>query len=105
MSSEAYTLQVLIYDATLNFSRWSTLSFTVAENDSVTGTLEYTGAPTQLSGKRIPGQGGSKDDYELDGAGVSLRLSAYPDFGAQYPVAGVGSINAPGPFYIIGKRS
>jgi hypothetical protein len=105
MGSEAYNLQVLIYDATLNFSRWSTLSFTVEENNSITGTLEYTGPPTQLTGQRIPGEGGSKVDYELDGAGVSIRLSAYPDFGTQYPVAGVGSIDAPGPFYIIGKRS
>jgi len=103
MSSQAYSLQVLIYDATLSFSRWSALSFSVAADDSVTGTLEYTNPYTQLTGKRIPGQG--KDDYELDGKGVSIRLSAYPDFGAQYPVAGVGSINAPGPFYIIGKRS
>ena len=110
MSSQAYNLQVLVYDPTLNFSRWSTLSFTVAADDSVTGTLEYTNPVTQLTGKRIPGAG-SQDSYELEGGGagdsmtVSIRLSSYPAFGAQLPVAGVASINEQAPYYIIGKLS
>ena len=108
MSGQAYNLQVLIYDSTLNYSRWSTMSFTVAADDSVTGTLEYTNPITQLTGKRVAG---SQDSYELDGGGagdsmkVSIRLSSYPAFGSQFPVAGVASINEQGPYYIIGKRS
>lgn len=108
MSSQAYNLQVLIYDSTLNFSRWSTLSFTVAADDSVTGSLEYTNPITQLTGRRITGP---QDSYELEGGGagdsmkVSIRLSSYPAFGSQFPVAGVASINEQGPYYIIGKRS
>ena len=107
MSGEAYNLQVLIYDSTLNFSRWSTLSFTVAADDSLTGSLEYTNPITQLTGRRIPGP---QDSYELEGGGgasmkVSIRLSSYPAFGSQFPVAGVASINEQGPYYIIGKTS
>lgn len=108
MSSQAYNLQVLVYDPTLNFSRWSTLSLTVAPDNSVTGTLEYTNPVTPLTGKRIPGP---QDSYELEGGGagdsmtVSIRLSSYPAFGAQLPVAGVASINEQGPYYIIGKLS
>lgn len=104
MSSQAYSLQVLIYDSTLNFSRWSTLSFTVAADDSVTGVLEYTNPITQLTGRRIPGTD-SQDRYELDGGGVSIRLSSYPAFGSQFPVAGVASINEQGPYYILGRQS
>ena len=110
MSSQAYSLQVLIYDSTLSFSRWSTLSFTVTADDSVTGTLEYTNPITKLTGKRIPGPG-SQDSYELEGGGagdsmkVSIRLSSYPAFGSQFPVTGVASINEQGPYYIIGKLS
>jgi len=110
MSSQAYRLQVLIYDSSMNYSRWSTLSFTVAADDSVTGTLEYTNPITQLTGKRIPGPG-SQDSYELEGGGagdsmkVSVRLSSYPAFGSQFPVTGVASISEQGPYYIIGKLS
>jgi hypothetical protein len=108
MSSQAYNLQVLIYDPTLNFSRWSTLSLMVAADNTVTGTLEYTNPMTQLTGRRIPG---TQDDYELEGGGaedsmkVSIRMSSYPAFGSQLPVAGVATINEQGPYYIIGKLS
>ena len=108
MSSESYNLQILVYDSTLNFSRWSTLSLTVAPDNSVTGTLEYTNPITQVTGRRIPGP---QDSYELEGGGagdsmkVSIRISSYPAFGSQLPVAGVASINEQGPYYIIGKRS
>ena len=104
MISSRYELQVLVYDATLNYSRWVALSLTVAPDDSVTGSFEFTNPVAQLTGRRIPGTDGSQDHYELDGGGVSLRLLAYPAFGAQYPVAGVGSINESKPYYIIGKQ-
>ena len=103
MSSQTYNFQVLVYDSTLNFSRWATLSFTVAADDSVTGSFEYNGPVTQLTGKRIPV--GAQDNYELDGVGVSIRLSSYPAFGSQLPVAGVASILEAMPYYIIGKLS
>jgi hypothetical protein len=108
MSSQSYSLQVLIYDSTLNYSRWSTLSLTIAPDNSVTGTLEYTNPITKLTGMRIPGAD-SQDSYELvggsdgDSMAVSIRLSSYPAFGAQFPIAGVASINQQGPYYIIGK--
>jgi hypothetical protein len=105
MSTQIYNLQVLVYDATLNYSRWATLSFTVAPDNSVTGSFEYSGPTTQLIGKRVPGSDGAQDSYELDGGGVSIRLSAYPAFGAEFPVAGVASINEAGPYFIIGKQS
>ena len=75
MSSQIYNLQVLVYDATLNYSRWATLSFTVAPDNSVIGSFEYSGPTTELVGKKTPGTGSSKDDYELDGRGVSIRFS------------------------------
>jgi hypothetical protein len=105
VNSSAYTLQVLVYDATLNYNRWASLSFTVAPDDSVSGTFEYTNPVTELTGRRIPGPDGSQQSYELDGAGVSLRFSMYPAFGAQCPVAGVGSINESMPYFFIGKRA
>ena len=105
MSSQIYNLKVLVYDATLNYSRWATLSFTVAPDNSVTGSFEYSGPTTELIGKKIPGTGGSKDDYELDGGGVSLRFSSYPAFGSEFPVAGVASISESGPYFVIGKQA
>jgi hypothetical protein len=102
MSSQDYKLQLLIYDATLNASNWAELSFAVAADDSVTGSFVYIGPSMELTGRRIPGPGGSQDNYELGGAEVSMRLSSYPAY-AQFPVAGVASINEQGPFYIIGK--
>ena len=97
-------LQVLVYDATLNYSRWATLSFTVAPDNSVTGSFEYSGPTTQLSGRMIPGID-SQDSYQLDGGGVSIRISSYPSFGSEFPVAGVASINESAPYFIIGKQS
>ena len=105
MSSETYNLQILVYDATLNYSRWATLSFTVAPDNSITGSFEYSGPTTVLSGKRIPGSDGTEDAYLLDGGGVSIRISSYPDFGGEFPVAGVASINESGPYFLIGKQS
>jgi hypothetical protein len=105
MSSQTYNLQILVYDATLNYSRWATLSFTVAPDNSASGSFEYSGPTTQLVGKKIPGAGGSQDSYELDGGGVSLRFSSYPAFGSEFPVAGVGSINEAGPYFLIGKQA
>jgi len=105
MSNEAHNLQILVYDATLNYSRWATLSFTVSPDNSLTGSFEYSGPTTVLSGKRIPGSDGTEDFYLLDGGGVSLRISSYPDFGADFPVAGVASINESGPYFLIGKQS
>lgn len=105
MSSQIYNLQILVYDSTLNYSRWATLSFTVASDDSVTGSFEYFGPITSLIGKRIPGTHGSQDQYELDGGGVSIRISSYPAFGPQFPVAGVASISESGPYFMIGKQS
>ncbi len=105
MSSQTYNLQVLVYDATLNYSRWASLSFTVAPDNSVTGTFEYSGPTTELVGKRILGTDGSQDSYELDGGGVSIRISSYPSFGSEFPVAGVASINESGPYFLIGKQS
>jgi|SRR5882672_11336329 len=105
MSSQTYNLQILVYDATLNYSRWATLAFTVAPDNSVTGSLEYSSATTELVGKRIPGTDASSDSYALDGGGVSIRISSYPAFGSQFPVAGVASINASGPYFMIGKPS
>jgi hypothetical protein len=105
MSSQIYNLQVLVYDATLNYSRWATLSFTVAADNSVTGSLDYSGPTTKLVGKRIPGTDGSQDQYELDGDGVSIRFSSYPAFGSEFPVAGVASISEAGPYFMIGRQS
>lgn len=105
MSNETYNLQILVYDATLNYSRWATLSFTVAPDNSVTGSFEYSGPTIELTGKRNPGGDSSQDSYELDGGGVSLRFSSYPAFGSEFPVAGVGSINESGPYFMIGKQS
>ena len=78
MGGQTYNLQVLVYDATLNYSRWAILSFAVAADNSVTGTFEYSVPTTNLVGKKIAGTDGSKDDYELDGGGVSIRFSSYP---------------------------
>jgi hypothetical protein len=102
MSSQTYKLQLLIYDATLNASSWAKLSFSVAADDTVTGSFVYIGPPMEVTGRRIPGPAGSQDNYELDGEEVSMRLSSYPAY-AQFPVAGVASINEQGPFYIMGK--
>src|SRR5260370_21321444 len=104
MSTQTYNLQVLVYDATLNYSRWATLSFTVAPDNSATGSFEYSGPTTQLAGERISG-GDGPDSYELDGGGVSLLFSSYPSFGSEFPVAGVASINESGPYFLIGKQS
>ncbi len=105
MSTQTYNLQVLVYDATLNYSRWATLSFTLAPDNSVTGSFEYSGPTTELVGKRIPGTDGAQDSYELDGGGVSIRFSSYPAFGSEFPVAGVASISESGPYFLIGKQS
>ena len=105
MSSQTYNLQILVYDATLNYSRWATLSFTVAPDNSVTGSFEYSGPTTELDGKRIPGTDSAQDSYELDGGGVSIRFSSYPAFGSEFPVAGVASISESGPYFLIGKQS
>ncbi len=105
MSTQTYNLQVLVYDATLNYSRWATLSFTLAPDNSVTGSFEYSGPTTELVGKRIPGTDGAQDSYELDGRGVSIRFSSYPAFGSEFPVAGVASISESGPYFLIGKQS
>ena len=105
MSTQTYNLQFLVYDATLNYSRWATLSFTVAPDNGVKGSFEYSGPTTDLTGQRIPGTDGSKDDYELDGGGVSIRFSSYTGFGSEFPVAGVASINESGPYFMIGKQS
>ena len=50
MGSQTYNLQVLVYDATLNYSRWATLSFVVAPDNGVTGTFDYSGPTTNLVG-------------------------------------------------------
>jgi len=60
---------------------------------------------TELVGKRIPGTDGSQDSYELDGGGVSIRISSFPSFGSEFPVAGVASISESGPYFLIGKQS
>ena len=39
MSTQTYNLQILVYDSTLNYSRWATLSFTVAGDNSLTGPI------------------------------------------------------------------
>jgi len=105
MSDTAYKLQVLVYEANLNSSTWATLSFTVAADDSIKGSFEYLGPAIELTGSRSPGSAGAQDNYQLDGEEVSIRLSSYPAFGAQFPVAGVAVINEAGPFYMIGKKS
>lgn len=104
MSSQIYNLQVLVYDPTLNYNRWATLSFTVAPDNSVSGSFEYSGPTVKLVGKRIS-DSVLPDIYELDGGGVSLRFSSYPAFGSVFPIAGVGSINESGPYFLIGKQS
>jgi hypothetical protein len=104
MSSQTYNLQVLVYDATLNYSRWATLSFTVAPDNSATGSFEYAGPTTALVGEMVPG-GDGPDRYLLDGGGFSLRFSSYPAFGSEFPIAGVASINEAGPYFLIGKQS
>lgn len=101
MSSPTHNFQILVYDSTLNYSRWSTLSLTVAADNTVTGAFEYSGAVTLLTGKKVPD--GPQDNYVLDGGDVSIRLSSYPTFGSQLPLAGVASIDQAMPFYIIGK--
>ena len=105
MSSSISKLDILVYDATLTFSHWATLSLTVAADNSVTGRFDYLGSITELAGKRNSGADGSQENYALDGGEVSMRISSYPTFGAQFPVAGVASINEAGPFYLVGKRS
>jgi hypothetical protein len=105
MSNATHSLQILVYDATLNYNKWATLSFTVAADNSVSGSFEYIGATTELTGKRNAAGDGSQENYQLHGEDVSIRISSYPAFGAQFPVAGVASINEAGPFYIIGKQS
>ena len=104
MSTQTYNLQLLVYDATLNYSRWATLSFTVAPDNSIAGNFEYSGPTTQLVGERVPG-GDLPDNYLLDGGGVSIRFSSYPTFGSEFPIAGVASINESGPYFLIGKQS
>lgn len=105
MSSQIQNLKLLVYDATLNYSRWAALSFTVADDNSLTGNFEYSGPTTKLAGKKIPGPAGAQDDYQLDGGGVSIRISSYPSFGSEFPVAGVASITLAGPYFIIGKQA
>lgn len=105
MADQTYNLQVLVYDATLNYSRWATLSFTVAPDNSLTGSFDYAGPTAKLTGKKIPGNGGAEDSYAMDGGGFSIRISSYPDFGSEFPVAGVASINEGGPYFLIGKSS
>ena len=105
MNIESYNLQILVYDATLNYSRWATLSLTVAPDNSLKGSFEYSGPTMELSGKKIPGANGAEDTFALDGKGVSIRISSYPDFGAGFPVAGVASILESGPYFLIGKQA
>src|SRR2546421_429695 len=105
MSNSTSQLDILVYDATLTFSHWATLSLTLDADNSVSGSFNYIGTITELTGTRNPGPEGSQENYVLDGGEVSMRLSSYPAFGAQFPVAGVASINEAGPFYLIGKRS
>jgi hypothetical protein len=105
MSNETYNLKILVYDASLNYSRWATLSFMVAPDNSLTGSFEYAGPTTTLSGRKIPGANGTEDTFALDGGGVSIRISSYPDFGAEFPVAGVASILESAPYFLIGKQS
>jgi hypothetical protein len=105
MSSQTYNLQVLVYDATLNYSRWATLSFVVAPDNGVTASFDYFGPTAQLVGRKIPGPDGSQDSYELDGGSVSIRFSSYPAFGSEFPVAGVASMEESGPYFLIGKQS
>src|SRR5881275_1281765 len=104
MSSETHNLQILVYDATMNYSRWATLSFTVASDNSATGSFEYSGPTTQLVGEKVPG-GDGPDQFLLDGGGVSLRFSSYQVFWSGFPVAGIASINESGPYFLIGKQS
>ncbi len=73
--------------------------------DCVTGSFEYSGPTTELAGKKIPGAAGSEDSYELDGGAVSMRISSFPSFGSEFPVAGVASISESGPYFLIGKQS
>ena len=105
MSNSTSQLDILVYDATLTFSHWATLSLTVAPDNSASGNFNYLGTITELTGTQNLGSGGSQESYVLDGGEVSMRFSSYPSFGAQFPVAGVASINEAGPFYLIGKRS
>ena len=105
MSTQTFNLQILVYDATLNYSRWATLSFTVAPDNRVKASFEYSGPTTELVGKRIPGTDGSADRYELDGGSVSIRFSSYLAFGTEFPVAGVASISEAGPYFLIGRQS
>jgi hypothetical protein len=55
VSISACKLQVLVHDATLNYNRWVSLSFTVAPDDNGTGGFEYTNPVTELTCRRIPG--------------------------------------------------
>ena len=71
--------------------------------DCVTGSFEYSGPTTELAGKKIPGA--AQDSYELDGGAVSIRISSFPSFGSEFPVAGVASISESGPYFLIGKQS
>ncbi|HMG74126.1 MAG TPA: hypothetical protein VK582_11550 [Pyrinomonadaceae bacterium] len=105
MSNSVSALDILVYDATLTFSHWATLSLSVAADNGVSGIFIYLGTTTELTGTKNPGSDGSQENYVLDGGEVSMRISSYPAFGAQFPVAGVASISEAGPFYLIGKRS
>ena len=105
MSNSTHNLQILVYDPTMNYNKWATLSFTVAADNSLTGSFNYIDAPSELTGKRTPAGDGSRDNYELNGEDVSILISSYPAFGAQFPIAGVATISGTGPFYIIGKPS
>ena len=105
MSNSTPQLDILVYDATLTFSHWATLTLTVAADNSVSGSFNYLGTVTELTGTINPGPEGSQENYALDGGEISMRLSSYPAFGAQVPVAGVASINESGPYFLIGKQS
>ena len=54
MSSETYNLQILVYDATLNYSRWATLSFTVMMGIFVGGVPESAASAALLKKAGIP---------------------------------------------------
>src|SRR5262249_22710415 len=111
MSTSGYNTQVLIFNADLTSSTWSQLRFTVATNNIIHGEIQYRGPSVKLSGKLIPGVGGAPDRYEFDqdgvpvGTGITIRLSSYPSFGFQLPIAGVASINRSTPFFVLGSLS
>src|SRR5215470_12488470 len=111
MSTSTYYIQVLIFNSDLTSSRWSQLQFTVAANNTIHGEIQYIGPAVKLTGKLIPGMGGGPDRYEFDqdgipvGTGITIRLSSYPSFGFQLPIAGVASINRSTPFFVLGSLS